>query len=115
MRDSIQDVMDDAQLPKAQGGRMPVDTGTLRNGVASGLNGDLGESDSSYSVTIANMEPGDVAQFAYTAEYAMRMELGFQGEDALGRVYDQEGNHFLGGAVEKFESFLAANVEKHKV
>jgi hypothetical protein len=115
MRDSVADVIEDAGLPKAQGGRMPVDTGNLRNTVASGLNGEFGPDDSSnIELTINEMEPGDVARFAWTAEYAMRMELGFVGTDALGRTYEQDGNHFVGGAAAKWEQIVAVNAEKHK-
>lgn len=115
MRDSVADVIEDAGLPKAQGGRMPVDTGNLRNTIASGLNGDLGLPNSaSVELTIAQMEAGDVARFAWTAEYAMRQELGFVGEDALGRTYNQEGSHFVGGAAAKWPAIVAANVEKNK-
>lgn len=115
MRDSVADVIEDANLPKAQGGRMPVDTGNLRNTIASGLNGDLGPPTSAaIELTIAQMEVGDVAQFAWTAEYAMRQELGFIGEDALGRTYNQEGNHFVGTAAAKWPAIVAANAEKNK-
>lgn len=116
MRDAASDTMTDAQLPKAQGGRMPVDTGNLRNSVASGLNGVLGAPDAaSISLTIEQMEPGDVAQFAWTAPYAMRQEFGFVGQDSLGRTYDQSGNHFVGGAAAKWPQTVAAAAERHKV
>jgi hypothetical protein len=71
MRTAIQDLIEDAQLPVAQGGNMPVDTGNLRNTLASGLNGSFGlEGSDSYSLTINGMELGDVANFRWTAQYA---------------------------------------------
>lgn len=114
-RESIQDVVDDAQLPKAKGGRMPVDTSFLRNSLASGLNGSFGApSAESYVVTLSDFELGDVARFAWTAPYARRMELGFSGTDSLGRTYNQSGNHFVGAAAAKWPQFVAANAAKVK-
>lgn len=71
MRTAVQDLLQDAQTPVAQGGNMPVDTGNLRNTLASGLNGSFGpEGSDSYSLTVAGMKPGDVANFKWTAIYA---------------------------------------------
>lgn len=98
MRESIQDVMDDAQTPVAKGGRMPVDTGFLRNSVASGLNGAFGPPDSGMvALTIAQMDLGDTSQFAWTAVYAMIQE---------------DRNHFVAVAAARFPDFVAANARK---
>ena len=71
MRTAVQDLIEDAQRPVAQGGNMPVDTGNLRNTLSSGLNGSFGlEGPDSYSLTINGMELGDVANFRWTAQYA---------------------------------------------
>lgn len=107
--ESVQDVLEAAQRPKARGGRMPVDTGNLRNSLASGLNGTFGApSDDGYIVTLRQLEIGDIAQFAWTAPYARRMELGFFGTDSLGRTYEQPGNHFVGAAAAQWPQFVAA-------
>lgn len=105
--ESVQDVVELAQTPKAKGGRMPVDTGNLRNSLASGLNGSFGNTGAeSYAVTLTGLELGDVAQFAWTAPYARRMELGFSGTDSLGRTYEQAGNFFVGSAVAKWDQIV---------
>lgn len=97
--EAVQDTVADAQTPKSKGGRMPVDTGFLRNSLASGLNGSFGNVGAeSYAVTLSGLEIGDVAQFAWTAPYARRIELGFSGADSLGRNYEQQGTHFVGAA-----------------
>lgn len=71
MRTSVQEVVKEAQTPVTKGGNMPVDTGNLRNTLASGLNGSFGApSDDSYVLTIAGMDLGDTAQFGWTADYA---------------------------------------------
>lgn len=122
-KESIQDVIEDAQLPVAKGGRMRVDTGFLRNSMASGLNGSLGgASDSadpdgnasriSYELAIANMDIGDVAQFAWTADYAYVREVG--GEDE-GNGFFSGGDHFLGGAAAKWSVYVQANAARLKI
>lgn len=112
-KDSIQDVLDIAQTPKPKGGRMPVDTSFLRNSLASGLNGSFGPpSAESYTLTIAEMTMDDVARFSWTAEYALRMELGFNGTDSLGRTYAQSGNHFAGSAAAQWQQIVTANANK---
>lgn len=103
-RESIQDVIDDAQTPKAKGGRMPVDTGFLRNSLASGLNGSFGPpNENSYILTIGELDLGDVARFAWTAEYAIFQELGSS---------KQQGNHFVGVAAAKWPQFVEANARR---
>jgi len=101
---SIQDVVDDMQLPRAKGGRMPVDTGFLRNSLVSGLDGAFGPpSPDSYVGVIAGLEIGQVARFAYTAEYAIHQELG---------TSKMAGNHFMGTAAAKWPAFVEANAAR---
>lgn len=113
--ESVQDVVDAAQLPKAKGGRLPVVSGFLRNSLASGLNGTLGpQGPDSYVVTLSQLELGDIAQFAWTAPYARRIELGFSGKDSLGRTYEQAGTHFLSAAVAQWPQFVTGNAARLK-
>ena len=112
---SVQDVVEEAQRPVAQGGRMPVKTSFLRNSLVSELNGsEVGKGADSYTLAAAGIAPGDVARFGYTAEYALRMENGFVGEDALGRTYNQSGRHFVEGAAAQWPSIVERNVGKLK-
>lgn len=109
-RQSIQEVVAIAQTPRAKGGRMPVDTSFLRNSLASGLNGTFGIPDPiSYVFAIAGMKLGDVARFAWTAEYARRIELGFSGADSLGRVYEQGGAGFVSAAAANWQNIVSRN------
>lgn len=106
MRESVQDVLDIAQTPKAQGGRMPVDTGFLRNSVASGLNGAFSAPGAdSYELTIAGMDLGDVARFAWTADYAIHQELG---------TSTMAGNFFVGSAAAQWPQIVEANAARVK-
>ncbi|MCC0013873.1 MAG: HK97 gp10 family phage protein [Rhodobiaceae bacterium] len=125
-KEAVQDVIDEAQMTKAKGGRMPVKDGFLRNSLVGGIGagdfqvrqparmGDPGALDGSYEVTIESMTIGDVARFAWTAAYAMRMEMGFAGTDKLGRTYEQPGNFFVGSAAAKWQTFVDKQAAKVK-
>lgn len=109
MRTAIQDVMADAQTPVAQGGNMPVASSFLRNSLASGLNGaGLAKGPDSYVLTIANMELGDSARFAWTAAYARaRHYLGpGEGRQGSGMWRDK--------AAQKFQQYVNAAAAKFK-
>lgn len=112
---SVQDVLDEAQKPEARGGRMPVDTGFLRNSLVSELNGaQIGQGATSYLLATTAIQPGDVARFAWTAAYALRMEAGFVGEDKLGRTYNQAGRHFVEAAALQWDRIVQANIARLK-
>lgn len=108
---AIQDVMEGAMTPQlgvtkgATGfveGKIPVAEADLINSLTT--DGVVGSD--SYVTVISNMRLGDSIRFAWTAEYALRMELGFTGTDALGRSYQQEGRHFVGKNAAKFPEFV---------
>lgn len=112
-KQSIQDVLELAQTPKAQGGHMPVVTSFLRNSLASDLNGvKLAEGPDSYVLALASLQAGDTAFFSWTAEYARRVHYGFTGTDSLGREYNQAGQPFRDNAAAQWQSIVAANAEK---
>lgn len=110
---SAQKVFSTAQTDRGNGGRMPVDTGFLRNSFQAGLNGaeNLTGADA-YTLAIAGMELGDVMRGGWTAKYAMRMEYGFVGTDAAGRTYNQMGYHFAGTAAAQWPAIVAAEASK---
>lgn len=71
-KQSLQDIIRDAQTPVAQGGDMPVDLGFLRNSLVAELRGSTkGEGVNSYVLAIAGLELGDPFNVAWTAEYAI--------------------------------------------
>lgn len=86
-RDALNNLVDDASKPVAQGGQMRVDTGFLRASGRASLNqlptgasirpadAVTGQFLSDYDgdavvTTLAAMEPGDTFYFGWTAEYA---------------------------------------------
>lgn len=71
-KQSIQDVVRDAQTPVARGGDMPVDTGFLRNSLITEVDGRrAGSGADSYLLGISSLQLGDVFRVAWTAEYAI--------------------------------------------
>ena len=86
VKQSAQAVIEIVQTPQAKGGKMPVDTGFLRNtgvialntapsGPAKADEGDAGEWDiSSITLTINDVEIGDTIVFGWSAVYARKME-----------------------------------------
>ena len=108
VRQSIQDMSEIAQTPKAQGGRMPVDTGFLRNSyTAEGLTGP-----DAYVAAVGSFQIGGVFQAGWTAAYARRMESGFVGQDSLGRTYNVSGNFYMEYALSQWQAINDANAKK---
>jgi hypothetical protein len=119
---AIQDVMEAAQTPQPGvertggtfiEGRIPVVSSELINSLTSGKGASGGtKGELSYTTAIAGLEIGDRLTFAWTAPYALRIEAGFRGTDALGRSYNQPGRHFVGKNAERFSEFVAARVRE---
>lgn len=100
VRQSAQDVIEDAQETVARGGRMPVDTGFLRNSLVSDLNGaQVAQGEGGYVLALAQMQGGDVIRFGWTADYALHVEYGARGIP---------GRHFVGVAASRWQEFVDA-------
>lgn len=99
---SAERVLQRAGIPKAQGGRMPVDTGFLRNSARASLEGVPTSASGDPPLVFATMKLGQTVTVGWTAAYALRMEHGFVGEDSLGRKYAQAGNGFLRAEVQNW-------------
>lgn len=110
MRQSLQDVVNDAQTPVAKGGRMRVDTGFLRasgqaslTGMPSGPRRGERKEPNSYQyqanlteAKLADLKLGDVFYFGWTAEYAKYRE-----------TYDG----FLESALQNWKGYVNTNTE----
>ena len=106
LKDATQSVVAVAQQTKAKGGRMPVDTGNLRNSLQSSVAGGAsGEGASSYILVAGNMKGGDLATFTWTAEYAAAVNNGNRG---------RPGAHFVEGAVDQWPAIVRASIAKAK-
>jgi len=106
LKDATQSVVAVAQQTKAKGGRMPVDTGNLRNSLQSSVAGGAsGEGKESYIMVAAGMKGGDLATFTWTAEYAAAVNNGNRG---------RPGAHFVEGAVDQWPAIVRASIAKAK-
>jgi len=106
LKDATQSVVAVAQQTKAKGGRMPVDTGNLRNSLLSSVSGGAsGQGAESYIMAAAGMKGGDVATFTWTAEYAAAVNNGNRG---------RPGAHFVEGAVDQWPAIVRASIAKAK-
>ena len=106
LKDATQTTIAIAQQTKAKGGRMPVDTGNLRNSLQSSVAGGAsGEGKESYIMVAAGMKGGDLATFTWTAEYAAAVNNGNRG---------RPGAHFVEGAVDQWPAIVRASIAKAK-
>lgn len=131
-REATQRVIEEVRRPEAKGGKMPVDTGYLRNSLVATTDGPALISEqskpeagrqydkagdalpASVSLIITNAKLGQTIWACFTAAYAARMEYGFSGEDKLGRSYNQAGKGFVRLAAQRWQSIVDAVVKELK-
>lgn len=100
-KQAAQDVAEAVQTPKAKGGRMPVDTGYLRNSFAGAVNsfpsadGNVPFSMNPIIAEIIKARLGDRIVFGWSANYAVYMEA----ENAFVRANVQNWPQIVRGAV----------------
>lgn len=103
VKQSAQEVFSIAQTPKAQGGRMPVDTGFLRNSLIAELNGAaVGGGADAYVLAVAGMDLGDTIFAGWTASYARHMEYG---------TSKTPSNFYMLSAAQQWQAIVARNAE----
>ena len=102
-KQSAQDLAEAVQEPRAKGGRMPVDTGYLRNSFCADVNSvPTGNGDHRFSmqpiiVAIMRAQLGDRVVFGWSANYAVYMEARY----AFVRSNAQRWNEIVRDAVAK--------------
>lgn len=121
VKDSIQEVVIDAQTPRAKGGFMPVDTGFLRNSGVYAINqlpkgetigrerreGEEGvlpeysnpQTGEELNVVLASLKPEDIFYFGWSAIYAQKQEL---------------YNGFVSRAVSKWKEHLKNSIARFR-
>ena len=106
VKESAQEVFSIAQTSKAQGGRMPVDTGSLRGSLMMELNGSsAGVGADSFILAIAGMELGDTIFGGWggpAAAYAWFQEYG---------TSKMAGNFYMLNAAQQWQAIVARNAE----
>ena len=109
LKDATQSVVAVAQQTKAKGGRMPVDTGNLRNSLQSSIAGGAsGEGKASHILVAPQVKGGDVATFTWGNDdvpYAAAVNNGNRG---------RPGAHFVEGAVDQWPAIVRASIAKAK-
>ncbi len=112
---SIELLAEEMIRTKANGGRLPVDTGNLARSqlasqVAMPKTSEGPFSGSNVGAVVATMDVTKPIYISWQAVYSRRMNYGFVGADSLGRVYNQAGNYFLEGAIAQWPQLVAAAV-----
>lgn len=103
-RETAQRVMEEANKPESQGGKMPVDTGFLRNSVAASHSGMPRTGSGPVELVIATTRLDQPLWIGWTAAYARRMEYGYMGTDGAGRSYSVRGKGFMRSATQQWRS-----------
>lgn len=106
VKQSAQETFNEAQTPVSQGGSMPVDSSFLRNSAVSDLNGaGVAQGPDAAVLTIAQMQPGDLMRFGWTAPYARVRH--YKPED-----YGQGGGHWRDKAAAGWQQRVEKNAQK---
>lgn len=118
LQGSVQELARRANLQRADGGRMPRDTGTLRGSFVNSQNGaKLGKDGDAVIYTLAavadiGQSDFETIQFGWTVEYARRVNSGFIGEDSLGRTFNQTGAFYIEFATDSWQTIVAEQAAK---
>ena len=104
---------------KPEGGRVPFMTGNLARSLLASKQGMPNVADGPYAgsnigLIAATLKADETVFIGYQAIYAARMNFGYVGADSLGRVYNQQGNYFIEGAVAEWPNIVKNAVTEIK-
>ncbi len=96
---------------KGEGGKLPFLTGNLARSLLASKQGMPNVADgpfagSNIGLVAATLKADETVFIGYQAIYAARMNFGYVGADSLGRVYNQQGNYFIEGAVAEWPNIV---------
>ena len=114
---SIEMLGEEMAKTKPQGGRVPFLTGNLARSILASTQGMPKTAEGPFSgsnvgLVTATLTADQPIWIGYQAAYARRLEAGFVGADALGRVYNQQGYHFVSGAIADWKNIVARAVKE---
>lgn len=116
LRNSVQQLAVEASTTIPNDGRVPVKTGNLARSVVIDNKPpqviDVLAKQQDFSLGVAEIKPGDTIYIGWTANYARRQNYGFQGEDSLGRTFNQSGYGFAEAAAAKWPAIVAEQAAK---
>lgn len=104
---------------RAEGGNVPVDTGNLYRSLLASTTAmpktaEAPFAGSNVPSVIATLRLNDTLWLGFQAKYAKRQNFGFIGADSLGRVYNQQGAHFVERAIAMWPQIVREAVEEVK-
>jgi len=104
---------------RAEGGNVPVDTGNLYRSLLASTTAMPKTAEAPFAGSnapsvIATLRLNDTLWLGFQAKYARRINFGFVGADALGRVYNQQGAHFVERAIAMWPQIVREAVEEVK-
>lgn len=102
-----------------EGGRLPIDTGNLRRSLMASTasmpavrgGDDQTFADSGVEMVIAGAKLGQTLWLGFQANYALRREFGFVGQDSLGRLYNEAGAGFVTAVAQRWSTHIVPAAE----
>jgi len=115
LRNSVQELANEAGRTLPNGGRVPVKTGNLGRSVIVDTKPPTikeGPFNAALTSGIAAIEPGDTVYLGWQAAYSRRQNFGFVGTDSLGRTYNQAGFGFADATAAKWPEIVMRQAAK---
>lgn len=118
-RRSVEMLGEEMTNTKPNGGRVPFDTGNLARSLLASTS-EMPKTaqgpfeGSNVGAVTATLKLTEAIWLGYQANYARRMNYGYVGADSLGRVYNQSGNYFVEGAIDKWPQIVEQAVSEIK-
>ena len=118
-KEAIEKLAMEMTRTRAEGGNVPVVTGNLYRSLLASTAGMPKTAEGPFAGSnvpsvIATLRMTDTVWLGYQAKYARRVNFGFVGADALGRVYNQQGAHFVERAIAMWPQIVREAVEEVK-
>lgn len=114
---SIELLAEEMSKTTKEGGKVPIDTGNLANSLQASKQSMPTTSDgpftgSNVGIITATIRANQAVWLGYQAKYARRVNNGFVGADSRGRVYNQQGAHFVETAVANWSNIVETAVKE---
>ena len=110
-RRSVELLAEEMTRTKANGGRVPVDTGNLYRSLLASTAGMPKTAEGPFpgfdiGAVTASLKLNQPVWLGYQAAYAARRNFGFVGTDSLGRKHNEGGDHFVEGAIAQWPQLV---------
>lgn len=114
---SVELLAEEMSKTTKEGGKVPIDTGNLANSIQASKQSMPTTSDgpfagSNVGIITATIRANHPVWLGYQAGYARRINNGFVGADSRGRVYNQQGAHFVESAVANWSNIVETAVNE---